>query len=318
MRSAYWTAILIFSFASACGPSGDDGGLTVDQSIVKSRDLSLLPVDMATADDLTLPPADLTMPPMSDMVMPADMLDPCVAARGLPGWVIARYAGTAPVIDGKLNDDAWKVASDLTLTSDGQPPLSIGAWPGSQAARDITLSGETWTAWDQDYLYVAFLITDNALVGKPKGAPPWDADAVELYFDGDASGTDSYDASDRQIVIPYDVANDPVGNYCGKGAPCKGAPWTVTAKELDRDSGGWRLEARIKWTDIGGSGSVGRVIGFDVRLDDRDSAMSRERSLLWYANPGTTSDDAGVIDVTSHPSAFGRLVLCGAPTDGGQ
>ena len=46
----------------------------------------------------------------------------------------------------------------------------------------------------------------------------------------------------------------------------------------------WTLEAAIPWSALGGSAAApGRVVGFDVKLDDNDSGRAtRDRDLILY------------------------------------
>jgi hypothetical protein len=44
---------------------------------------------------------------------------------------------------------------------------------------------------------------------------------------------------------------------------------------------GWEMEVAIPWTVITGGATLGRLLRFDVQLNDSDTAPVRERSLLW-------------------------------------
>src|SRR5207302_1045323 len=124
--------------------------------------------------------------------------------------------------------------------------------------------------------------------------------------DADNSRSENYDVDDRRVVVPYDVATDPAGNYCGV-APCA-MSWPVKA-ETRVTAQGWALEARIPWSAIGGVARAGRTLGFTLQFDDNDSGTMRDRYLIWFLDPAHSMGGAPPFDSAIRPPVFGRLYL---------
>ena len=113
-------------------------------------------------------------------------------------------------IDGKT--DKWASRPALTLDR-------LVEWPPSpeEAAKGITkapyggkgdLSGKLRTAWDGEYLYVAFEIKDDKIVVADSIDKAWQGDSVQLYFDswGDARAKNlkGYDHNDQTYDVWFD------------------------------------------------------------------------------------------------------------------
>ncbi|MFA6693748.1 MAG: sugar-binding protein [Bacillota bacterium] len=94
--------------------------------------------------------------------------------------VSAPFIKSAPVLDGKLDDEAWAMAAEK----------------GGKVTLDYNLNGkpasgvetEVYVAWDYDYLYVAFKCYQDEstlinTIANDGGAVWVDEDDVELFFD---------------------------------------------------------------------------------------------------------------------------------------
>jgi hypothetical protein len=242
-------------------------------------------------------------PPASEMGGDVDMAGPRVN-----GILVSRpRTGGSVTVDGKLTEWAFpaQVALGYLEVADS---VGGGTWPSPSApgiGNDSTLSATVWSLWDADALYFAVAVVDQTLTDVPNGAAPSQGDAVELFFDGDASASASYDADDRQLYFDWNgmTGLDPVAQYCG-GHACQSAAWSVDAAR----GGvlGWNLEVRVPWSAIGGAATAGRTIGFDLALDDNDGGPTRARNLIWFVDPQRTTN-GDLPDTT--PRAFGLLQL---------
>lgn len=98
------------------------------------------------------------------------------AAPSLPEYHMPR-AAKAPVIDGKLDDDVWKSAPEVTLQ---------GSFDGSPVRRKTTVR----LLWDEKNVYVAFDAEDPDIWGTKlkKDDDIYNEDAVEVFFDADGDG----------------------------------------------------------------------------------------------------------------------------------
>jgi hypothetical protein len=107
--------------------------------------------------------------------------------------LVAAWLGSAPTIDGELND--W---SSSFFAAD---KIVAGAsrWTGVDDA-----SGKFALGWDATYLYVAVQVTDDKYVQVASGANMWMGDEVELQLDADLAAdyyTASLSADDTQLGL---------------------------------------------------------------------------------------------------------------------
>lgn len=234
--------------------------------------------------------------------------DPCgvMMPATAVGQLVSRCAvGSPPAIDGDLHD--WAFPSLHVARSAMSAGLGWGGtWPDNVIAQDHTLSADFWSAWDLDYVYFAAVIQDDVVKGAPTANQPWNADAIELFFDADNNRSANYDADDRRLILPFDVASDPAGNLCG-AAPCA-MNWPVKA-ETKPTANGWQIEVRIPWSAVGGSARAGRTIGFEIQMDDNDLGPARDRFLMWFLDPAVLMGGMPPFDSAIHPPLFGRLYL---------
>jgi endo-1,4-beta-xylanase len=123
--------------------------------------------------------------------------------------------------------------------------------------------------WNTDRLYLTVDVLDSSVNGN---------DSVELFIDGNNGKTTSYEADDKHYEFRRSGAN-----------PDKSASYKT--KKLD---GGYRIEASVPLQGA----SLGKEIGFDLRLRDRNG----ENLTLLSWNDATGSQDTDT-------SKFGILTL---------
>lgn len=105
----------------------------------------------------------------------------------------APRASKAPVIDGKLDDDAWKAAPEVTLQ-------------GSLDGRPVTRKTTLRLVWDDEFLYAGFFAEDTDAWGSKRNKDDdiYNEDACELFLDADGDG-----ASYNELqVSPHNVNFD--------------------------------------------------------------------------------------------------------------
>ena len=72
----------------------------------------------------------------------------------------------------------------------------------------------------------------------------------------------------------------------------------------------WTLEAAIPWSALGSNAAApGRVVGFDLKLDDNDSGTTRDRDLVLFYN--ATNSSGGCSMPNCRTDAFGAVQLQG-------
>lgn len=215
-----------------------------------------------------------------------------VKAESLPnntGDFNAAYSTTAVNIDGVPDEAGWQVTQDLTL--------------GASASNNN--SAKFGAMWDENYLYVAFDVTDANKA--TTGGELWEVDSVEIYIDGDLSRTYNNHSiqyifkRDDPTVYPFNYAMDPtkVQEYA-KG---------VVQKSVDT-ANGYTVEAAIPWSSIGGmKAPAGKQIGITAHVNDRDvdSAGNVHMDYLTY-----TADNGDWCDASSWAKM--KLVENGDPS----
>jgi len=160
-----------------------------------------------------------------------------------------------------------------------------------------SLSANWYGLWNNTNVYLFVSITDNALYND-SGSTWYEDDATEICIDGNNSKGTSYDGSnDFQWGFVYNGTTVQLGSNnpsnSGSGVSFK----TV------KTSAGWDVEILIPWSRIGVTPSVGKLIGFDVCINDDDNGSGREYKKSW----NQATDDGW-----QNPSLFGTVVLAQA------
>ncbi len=274
-------AVVLFIVCAGCRFSVDaiedvggasdlgDGDLAAgDPAVGAPGDLSI--ADLAAIGDLAVAPPDLIADPCANPPAPAagDVAAQCVI-------------GNPPTIDGNLAD--WPLGQFISMTRTSAAQAA-GSW-GTAVPDDANVSARYFVKWDLTYLYIAVSVTDDVrqTPNHASGSPNLsDNDAVELFVDGKHDRTTSYGSDDWQLVYSADAQKEAAqGNLVGWPAGTHEAWGGATPA--------WTLEAAIPWTLLGGApATLGRVVGFDLKLDDNDGANGdqRDRDLVMYYDAG--------------------------------
>ncbi|MFH0963510.1 MAG: sugar-binding protein [Planctomycetota bacterium] len=208
-------------------------------------------------------------------------------------------------IDGKKDD--WQGLEPITIGGlehvvAGRPveDLPVGVQRCWQSNED--LSAKLWTAWDEDNIYWAVLVSDNMVVeNRMRGkAQAYNGDCVEVFLDGRESTLQSvpeYDERVGQILVTPATAENPSATVSVLSA-------ANIVKEMKAASspvqGGFFVEGAIPIRRLLPEGlAKGRVVGFDIALDDTDDGGSYKTHMTWSGNAGLYRDASG----------FGRLRL---------
>lgn len=268
--------------------------------------------DLAVADDLAMGGAgggggsddlallvDMAMPPAPPDLVP----DPCAGAPALGAGNVAAQCviGTPPTIDGNLTD--WPTASFLPMTKTTSAQAN-GTWDVAGIANDTNSSARYMVRWDLQYLYVAVSISDDVQnTPNPPGSQLSENDAVEIFIDAGHEQSNTYDANDWQFVYSADQNKVYAQLTLKQGWPSgMHEAWSKT-------SPAWSLEAAIPWSFLGGTPALGRLVGFDLKLDDNDSGTTRQRDLILFYNPG--NGNGGCTAPNCRADAFGTVQLQG-------
>lgn len=161
-------------------------------------------------------------------------------------------------IDGKLDEEAWKSAANTG------PFVDVGT---GNPNTSFPVHGSAKVVWDDQNLYVGFVVKDPDLVGGfPKDAKDphlWEKDTVEIMVDpdGDGDNADYYEIqiNPQNLVFDtqYDGYNTPKKDPNG---PFGHEEWSAKLKSAvtldgtldkpgDKD-GGYTVEAAIPWSSF--------------------------------------------------------------------
>ncbi len=275
------------------GTTSDGGaGAAADLAVAGGVDDGGAPADLATLVDLT-------------PVGPPDLVpDPCAGAPALGAGNVAAQCviGTPPTIDGNLAE--WPTASFLPMTKTTSAQAN-GTWDVAGIPNDTNSSARYSVRWDLNYLYVAVSIADD-IQNTPNTTPSQlsENDAVEIFVDGMHDRSNTYDTTDDWQLV-YSADGQKVA------AQLTVTAWPNGTQQMwSHTSPSWMLEAAIPWSILGGGAiAPGKLVGFDLKLDDNDSGLTRQRDLVLFYNPGPGNGNCTAPNCRA--DAFGTVQLQG-------
>ncbi|MCH8219475.1 MAG: hypothetical protein IH892_22195, partial [Planctomycetes bacterium] len=201
--------------------------------------------------------------------------------------VIDCLRGTPDAIDGDLSD--WNLAAMTPAVLDVAEQLNSGqaSWDGP-----ADLSAEFYLLWDDENVYMAVIVKDDALSMNKTGGTIWNSDAIEIFF----STTNAVGGHAEHYQYGFN-ANAQTWLWDDmEGGGQSAVPYLQIGASLTAD--GYICEAAIPHAEITPlDWSVGSAIGFHPVLDDTE-AGDREIQMTW------TSREAH-----DQSLGFGHLIL---------
>lgn len=154
-----------------------------------------------------------------------------------------------PIIDGRLDDDAWKNAPVIALVR-------------SETGESAMKSTKARMCWDDNNLYVAFDCIDTDIYGTMfnRDDPIYQEDVVEVFLDpnGDLKNYYEFEVSPRNVI--FDATIVPLKDEDGKiqadvAWNCEGLKTAVVVDgtlddRTDVDKG-WTVEMAIPFASLG-------------------------------------------------------------------
>jgi hypothetical protein len=214
-------------------------------------------------------------------------------------------ATATPVIDGEL-DEAWaeipEFSCEVFVTSEGSYTSDFNV-NGEPFLNNIDLYTWGWedvwptfrAMWDADNFYVFINVEDDYLHTEGNA---WEADCVELYFDGDNSKNDftagdGYDDNDKQLRW---VADNVVIQA------------NTEAVSVLTETG-WTFEIAIPFTELNFEPEAGMDFGFEVQIGDNDGEeWTREGLFRWWSDDNNSWQDASLFGNAMFGGAVGTAV----------
>lgn len=157
---------------------------------------------------------------------------------------------------------------------------NIDDWTLDKTMEKVTVGvannwAEFGTAWDEDYLYVAVKVLDDAI----GGTSPYDHenDCIEIYIDGDYDRMGKYNAHDKQLK--FSVASETPLNDMYL--------W-------QRTDDGYTMEIKIPWSEFDTTAFAGKVFGFEIDCCDNDKLGDARDGVISYNGTATSYMDTTV------------------------
>ncbi|HHE54474.1 MAG TPA: T9SS type A sorting domain-containing protein [Caldithrix abyssi] len=190
---------------------------------------------------------------------------------------------TTPIVIDGLEDAvwdqyAWQSAEKILMGSiDNEQDLSV----------------KFKLAWDENAIYLLTRIIDDAKV-RDSGDNLFLDDDLEVYFDMDNSKSSYYDLGDFHYRFTFQDSLIVETQFNA----VKGITYVPRIME-----DGYQTEIAFPWSVLNSRAKNGKLIGFDLQVNDDDDGGIRDGKLGWWAN----SDNA-------RPSLFGQVKMRLFPT----
>ena len=227
--------------------------------------------------------------------------------------VAARQMTPVPRIDGDLAE--WGTVEQFPVRIDRPQQVVIGT-PHTAIHHDPSLTCD-WkgpddlrlaaaVAYDSDNLYVAVRVWDDAIVNlRAAEKPPisYEGDCIELFLDArkpELQGQRAYTPEVIHLMVVPPVQGHPAPMF-HLSKPRHGKLKAV-ALDAARLEDGYTIEMRLPRSNFPSIKlTPGTAIGFDIAIDDSDSAavLGRKSQLVW----------AGDASNYANASVFGRLLF---------
>lgn len=278
---------LVFTYGISVAPPTPTPTSTPTRTPTPTTGPSATPTPSATAtpSPTFTPTAGPTSTPTATATpSPLPTATPTATPRPFgPGQVItATFMLEPPVIDGHLDD--WVLNSGVLLDASTASTVRPTDVP-PPTPEDI--SARIWTAWDDDFLYIAARVWDDVLVSDSPDV--WHDDELEFAFDGAFDGAFN-GPDDHQITINVD------GRVTNRGFIDLDGIVQRAVVILDD---GYRVEMAIPISLLQPpSWGSGWAVGFNIGLHDDDDGGNWDHYLIWQGS-----------STISEAQNFGRLTL---------
>jgi hypothetical protein len=194
---------------------------------------------------------------------------------------VAYQVSTPPIIDGHLEEDAWRRAQ----------PTQPFVQPDGRSLSTKFLT-RTKVLWDDTHLYVALNVTDDDIFNDLRGrdATLWKQDVVEIYLDPGADGKGYIELqvapSGQVFDALFESRRVPDWPQAAEAFTLTGMQVAVVAQGTVNDRSGepdqgWNVEVAIPWAEIPGVSAApsdrttwaANFYRIDVKTAERDGFM---------------------------------------------
>ena len=292
--------------AGAAQLTADAGTAAAEATLTPPADTPVPPTEESpptqeptpTEEPPTEPPPPPTTPRRSLAEHEADLLSTMRYREGNGKVVFAYPVHTSPTIDGQLNEWAGRAYDIPHELRDPEVESLIGNRSGPS-----DLSGRLHIGWNAEHLYVGIDVVDDVHVQIERGKTFFRGDDIEIQIDADLAG----DWSDAGLSSDDGQVGLSAGDFGSSGPeayiwlpPSREQPGTMIAVAAQQTARGYRLEAAIPWSALGGRPPVETPVGFCLSLSDNDVPGTAQQQTLMSTVPRRKWGD---------PTTWGTLVL---------
>ena len=230
----------------------------------------------------------------SKKVMVTVLLVFLIASLAMAKQLTAVRAPKSMVIDGKLTE--WENAKKHVIKIDSPAYIVAGDVSEYKGPKDI--QGLFYVMYDDEYLYVAAQITDEAIYVDFTGSYLFQSDGIQIFvsFDDVDSGRTAYSAHDFQFgFAPGLDGMLPEVNIWNNNFKFSDLQYESAITE-----DGYIIEVAIPAYEFDVFLDRGMTLGFDVGITDTDYPKKAQQNYLMYSKYG---------DGWNNVSRFLELVL---------
>ena len=192
------------------------------------------------------------------------------------------------IVDGDLRE--WKLANKLEINCKEQIyKIFQGDWTGPDDCSAIV-----YVMWDEGHIYIAADIKDDKLICAQTGGTIWKNECIEVLFDpnnvdinpGNWPHTSHYQFGFAPLTPKgkgwKDVPQKWVWCHSDRAQANQEPNYVEVASKVSDPYTGYTIEAAI---DVSGLDDLkpeeGRVMGFQVAIDDADENPERDLQITW-------------------------------------
>lgn len=268
---------------------------TITPPLIATSTAFLPTLELATATPEPTLTETATITPMVIVVTATTAPTNAPAVRG-NAQLYANYLGTAPVQDGTYAE--W-------VEKTNKYTMPNFAWGKANWVNHTDLEGAFAVAWDYDYLYLGFKITDDIYNQPYAGGNIYNGDTVEVLLDTNLLGdfyTTSLSSDDYQLGISAGSPSGSIetGAYLFYPSSIAGKRSQVVISKQFESATVYRIEAAIPWSIYGITPTAGMRLGFAVNVDDNDNVDSYKKMTMLSSAYGLS---------VFNPTTWGELVL---------
>ena len=189
-------------------------------------------------------------------------------------FALAFYADKKPNIDGEFDKNEWNSKGKIVSNRQDQVFLLAngGVWQNTN-----DLSAETYIMWDEEYLYIASVVTDNVFSCNYTGTSIWQGDSLQF---GLAYARESGNGEVTTAFTEVGTALTPNGvafvKYSNESGTTMETKDSVSA--VKRQGNKTIYEVRMPWSEAVPKGAEIKPnieIGYSMLVNDNDTTGRR-------------------------------------------